>query len=36
MAVSHFRAAAPEELVAQVCTGFVTDMRKELGDKLGS
>lgn len=35
MAVSHFRAAAPEELVVEVCTGFVADMRKELSDKLG-
>lgn len=36
MAASHFRAAVPEEFVAEVGTGFVADMRKELGEKLGS
>lgn len=35
MAVSHFRAAAPEELVVEVSTGFVAELRKEFGDKLG-
>lgn len=34
MAVSHFRAAVPEELVIEVCTSFVTHMRAELGEKL--
>lgn len=36
MAVSHFRAATPEEVVVAVCTGFVADLREGLGDKLGS
>lgn len=34
MAISHFRAAVPEELVIEVCTGFVAHMRAELGAKL--
>lgn len=36
MAVSHFRGAAPEELVVEVCTGFVADMSKQLDGKLDS